>query len=471
MRSKKNIVPTYQRVDAVEVFKFNDRQSIERLCPGGFVFDLEIEGNHNYFAEGVLVHNCGAFPKPSKRTKTMKEYVGGKPLVLLSGTLTPESYSQIYHQLWLSDNSPFRGYANFYRWANDYVDKYQKYINGRNMTFYEKARKPLIDKAIGHLIISFSQRQAGFTSLVEEEVIELPMPDDLMKMYQEMDNEMVVVRGSFAVAASNAADRINKLSQICGGTLKVDDDKTIELSRFKADFIRDNFDQDKIAIFYKYQAEKLILEDVFSHCTDVPEEFNSSDIRYFIGQVQSVREGVNLKAADCIVMYNIDFSATSYWQARARLQSKEREDPAKVYWLFCEGGIENYVYSAVQKKRNFTASYYKKHLQSPDYYEDARAIREYSGNNKYVFSFLMLAQSKGINLYSDLKHHEFLRGDKLQKLIKICDEDVRFFSNTLKYGNYYTLMDAVSGDVLAVEKLKDRFSLHKSVSQQNEMFK
>src|SRR5690606_23553257 len=161
-------------------------------------------------------HSFGAFPKPSKRTKTMKEYVRSKPLILLSGTLTPESYSQIYHQMWLSDHSPFAKYANFYRWANDYVDKYQKYINGRNMNFYDKARKPLIDKAISHLIISFTQEEAGFTSLVEEEVVWLTMPDDLVEMYQELDKKQVIIRGSFMVAASNAADRINKLAQICG---------------------------------------------------------------------------------------------------------------------------------------------------------------------------------------------------------------------------------------------------------------
>src|SRR5690554_4091742 len=116
MRSQKRNVPKYERVEAVEVFKFDDRQSIEQLCPDGFVFDLEVEGNHNYFAGGILVHNCGAFLKPSKRTETMKQYVGSKPLILLSGTLTPESYSQIYHQLWLSDHSPWNRYKNFYAW-------------------------------------------------------------------------------------------------------------------------------------------------------------------------------------------------------------------------------------------------------------------------------------------------------------------------------------------------------------------
>lgn len=336
------------------------------LRPGFSIVVMNYESLHKIPNKGfdlVIIdefHNLSAFPKPSKRTKKAKEYVGDLPVIMLSGTPSPESYSQLFHPLWVSNHSPFAKYANFYRWANDYVDKYQKYINGRNMNFYDKARKPLIDQAIGHLIISFTQEEAGFTSLVEEDVIWLTMPDDLIEMYQEMDEKQVVIRGSFAVAASNAADRINKLAQICGGTLKVDEDKTVELSRFKAEYIRDNFPQKKIAIFYKYQAEKLILEDVFPDSTDVPEEFNGTDIRYFIGQIQSVREGVNLKAADCIVMYNIDFSATSYYQARARLQSKDREDPAKVFWLFCQDGIEQYVYKAVQKKKSFTSSYYRR---------------------------------------------------------------------------------------------------------------
>jgi hypothetical protein len=41
-------------------------------------------------------------------------------------------------------------------------------------------------------------------------------------------------------------------------------------------------------------------------------------------QIVAGREGVNLSTADALVFYNIDFSATSYWQARARLQTKDR---------------------------------------------------------------------------------------------------------------------------------------------------
>ena len=46
-------------------------------------------------------HGMGAFPKPSRRAKQVKSLIlFHKPFViLLSGTPTPESYSQMYHQV------------------------------------------------------------------------------------------------------------------------------------------------------------------------------------------------------------------------------------------------------------------------------------------------------------------------------------------------------------------------------------
>lgn len=339
----------------------------DKLQPGYFFAVINYESIHKITKDGwdlIIIdesHSLGALPRPSKRTKLVKEYVGHRPMILLSGTPTPENYSQIFHQLWVSNHSPWRRYANFYRWANaGYVQVYERWIAGSPKKQYDRASKAMIDRDINHLILSVSQEDAGFEMLVDESVIWLPMPEVLMEVYDGIDNEGVYFNDEWAVAASSAADRINKLSQVCGGSL-ITDEGTRILSYDKAAYIASGFKGQKIAILYKYQGEREILEDVFSgRFTDVPEQFNATDVPVFLGQIQSVREGVNLKEADCIVMYNIDFSATSYYQARARLQSKDRDTPAKVYWLFYEGGIEECVYKAVQGKRNFTSSYYNK---------------------------------------------------------------------------------------------------------------
>ena len=62
-------------------------------------------------------HCLGAYPKPSKRTEQVKRHCQGLPVLYLSGTPTPESYSQIFYQLWTCDFSPFREYPNFYKWG------------------------------------------------------------------------------------------------------------------------------------------------------------------------------------------------------------------------------------------------------------------------------------------------------------------------------------------------------------------
>lgn len=62
-------------------------------------------------------------------------------MIMLSGTPTPESYSQYYHLFTLSNNSPFKEYKNFYKWANDYVDITQKYLGYAQVKDYSNARR------------------------------------------------------------------------------------------------------------------------------------------------------------------------------------------------------------------------------------------------------------------------------------------------------------------------------------------
>jgi len=61
------------------------------------------------------------------------------------------------------------------------------------------------------------------------------------------------------------------------------------------------------------------------------------------------------------VYYNIDFSATSYWQSRDRMTTKERLE-SDVYWIFAKGGIEKDIYKAVTKKKDYTLRHFKRDL-------------------------------------------------------------------------------------------------------------
>jgi len=52
-------------------------------------------------------HVCSQYPTPAERTKLLKNICKGLPIIMLSGTPSAESWSQLYHQFWISSFSPF----------------------------------------------------------------------------------------------------------------------------------------------------------------------------------------------------------------------------------------------------------------------------------------------------------------------------------------------------------------------------
>ena len=82
----------------------------------GFTFDITIINNeslHKVVGEyDILVsdehHRNGSFPKPNKSTKLIKQRWSNLPMIFLSGTPNAESYSQVYHQYWVSNRTPFK---------------------------------------------------------------------------------------------------------------------------------------------------------------------------------------------------------------------------------------------------------------------------------------------------------------------------------------------------------------------------
>lgn len=55
---KERIIPSWQRVDSIEIHKPTSDRRFGGLCSDGLVYNLEIEETHTYFANGFLVHNC-----------------------------------------------------------------------------------------------------------------------------------------------------------------------------------------------------------------------------------------------------------------------------------------------------------------------------------------------------------------------------------------------------------------------------
>lgn len=317
-------------------------------------FDLLISDEH---------HRNGAYPKPNQITKLIKQKYSKLPMIFLSGTPHPESYSQIYHQFWLSDYSPFKE-VNFYKWAKDYVNVKDRHLGYAVVKDYSDAKRDDIMHVVKPYIITFTQQQAGFETEVKENVLTVKMNETVYKVANKLKKDLFVVGSSGEIIADTAVKLMQKLHQIYSGTVILEDGNAIILDNSKAEFIKVHFKGKRLGIFYKFKAEWDLLKSTFGDdLTNNLDDFNNG-CQHIALQIVSGSEGISLRNADYLIYYNIDFSAKNYWQSRDRLTTMQRKTN-DVYWIFSEGGIEEKIYKAVQQKKNYTTSIYKKDYDIP----------------------------------------------------------------------------------------------------------
>ena len=302
-------------------------------------------------------HRFSSFPKPSKGAKEFKERFSNLPIILLSGTPTPENYSQIFHQFWISKFSPF-GNITFYQWAKTFVNVKQKHLGYGIINDYTEARQELIKHILDPYFVTFTQKEAGFTSEVKESVLYCEMKPITYNLIKQLKKDLVIEGKDEIILSDTAVKLMSKCHQLYSGTIKFESGNRKVIDNSKALFIKDKF-KEKIAIFYKFQAELEALQDVFKdNLTNNLDEFNSTNKNIAL-QIVSGREGISLKEAKYLVYYNMDFSATSYWQSRDRLTTKDRLSN-EIFYIFARGGIEDSIYKSVKNKKNFTTSYFTK---------------------------------------------------------------------------------------------------------------
>ena len=307
-------------------------------------------------------HSLGAFPKPNKRAKQVRDIIKvNRCLVcLMSGTPTPESYSQMYHQVFGIPTNPFKEHKTFYKFANQYVDKRQKKINSMYINDYTRGYETIIDK-MNPFTYRFSQSDAGFKVDTKEHILNVEMDEVTYYLCRKLKRNRVVEGDEEVILADTPVKLMMKLHQLYSGTIKFESGKGMVIDTSKAQFIYKKFAGKKIAIFYKFNQELKAIKEVYGDdiCTELSlfKETNKS----IALQIVSGREGISLKEADALVYYNIDFSATSYWQSRDRMTTIDRLE-SDVYWVFAKDGIENEIYKAVCKKKDYTVRHFKKDL-------------------------------------------------------------------------------------------------------------
>jgi len=364
-----NVAKLYGAKDVLFLTKKKAIKSIEDdYKMAGFEFNLTVmndESLHKITGSYDLVihdehHRFGSFPKPSTRARLFKKMYSHLPMIFLSGTPFPESYSQVYHQFWVSKFSPFHQYTTFYKWANSFVEKKVKYLGTHEAIDYSEADFHKVSLFIDNYLIKLTQKDAGFETNVIENVLYCDMSPITNQLCKTLLRDLVVQGKDEVILADTGAKLQSKIHQLCSGTIKFESGNSKVIDWSKAQFIKNKFANNKIGIFYKFKEEYNALKHIYGETlTNDLETFNSDPKMNIALQVVSGREGISLKKADYLVYYNIDFSAVSYWQSRDRLTTMERKTN-EIFWVFSKCGIESKIYKSVLNKKDYNLRIFKK---------------------------------------------------------------------------------------------------------------
>lgn len=331
----------------------------------GYTFDLIVINNESLHTIkdndfDVIIqdeaHSMAKFPKPSNKAKLFKSRFSRYPLILLSGTMASESYSQVFHQFWLSAYSPFSQYKNFYAWSKIFTQPTLKYVSYGTINDYSCAKIDLIDAVIQPYILKFTQENAGFESKVNEKVIYFDSCNK--KVIDILKKDKVVQGKTEVILADSGTKMMSKIHQLESGTIKFESGSSMITDESKALFIKDYFKGKKLAIFYYYIEELHLLQFTFPNHTMDIEEFNTTD-KHYIGQQYSSAMGINLSAADCLVFFNFGFSGTNYIQSIDRLTTINRKEN-DVYFVYGKGSLTEQIHNVVKQKKNFTLKQFEK---------------------------------------------------------------------------------------------------------------
>ena len=290
-------------------------------------------------------HALASYPKPSQTWKKVRYLCKGKPLVFASATPHPETLSQIYHQLALSDWSPFTGFKSFYAWHREYGIPNEIWLGGRRVQKYDKVDENRVLSAISHLFHTMTRKEAGFDKEPEDKLHHVALTEETLDTYARLEKEQIAWMEGREVVAESAGALMQKLAQLVGGTM-INGEEYFDLANTeKIEYIKEHFgDSEDVVIMYNYKQEALKLASHFK--------------KALLRQADRYAEGVDLHKYKHLVIYSMSFRTSKYIQRRARQANRKRLDDIIVHYVL-SGKIDTKIYEAVAlKKQNFTARLY-----------------------------------------------------------------------------------------------------------------
>ena len=346
------------RVESVKILEQrSDGKSSKLYKNNTRVYDLEIEDNHNYFANNVLVSNCHYVNNTqAQRTKLFNDFAKRTEyLWLLTGTPMTSRPINYYNLLNLIE-SPVA--QNWMAYVIRYCQGYQFKAGNRKVWNVNGASnlEELRDRTSRQVL-----------RRLKEDVLDLPEKiitpiylrlkskkyEELMGEYYEWYNKNPDESRSLTVQFN----KLMKVRQVIAEEKILNTIEVVEniLELGKKVIIFTNF-TDTLHKIHSHFGKKAVYLD--GTCSKVQrqyavDQFQDNDkVKVFVGNLQAAGVGITLTAGEAVIFNDLSFVPAHHQQAEDRAYRYGQKNCVSVYYPLFDNTIEGVIYDMLINKKN-----------------------------------------------------------------------------------------------------------------------
>lgn len=332
------------------------------------VYDIEVEDNHNYLAEGVLVHNCSPSSQQGKQVlKLKKDVTVPVEWIPMTGTPIVNQPTDVFLPLKLVDGHT---YKNYYSWCQNFC--VYGGFGGYQVIAYKNT--PELKRML----------QSNMLRRLKSQVMDLPPKIRTVEyventqyqadLYKKIVQDMIAHRDEI-VSMVNPMVKFLKLRQVNGNPELVDDtlditkgylaknSKMVRLIDLVNSIIANG---EKVVIFSNWVQSlrtvyRFLAKDhkVCCYTGTMDSEIREQHKKAFIedpecmimmGTTAALGTSHTLTVANNVIFYDLPWNQATLEQAEDRCYRAGTTKTVNIYYLISRGTVDDKVYDIIMRK-------------------------------------------------------------------------------------------------------------------------
>jgi Intein splicing domain/SNF2-related domain len=335
------------RVESCEILECGSGQGLTEMYREGHVYDIEVDGNHNYFANGVLVSNCTKLKNHNtgryKYCRALVEEFPDMHVTLLSGTPIKNRVNDIFAYYKLIGNPLAENYTKFCR---DYTVAVE--TKGGAMSITGGKNLDELRVKMSNFMIRRTRDECMDLPPVMKNVIRFQL-DDFKDEYNKIVQDMIK-SGQVSALPSN----MSSLNII---TAKSKLEGLIELIETVAEEGRKAYvfcsNTEPLHMLKKHFEERCVMVDGSvdaSKRSGLADKFTTDpSIDFFFANTLTV-EGLSLQVCSDVYALNFPMTHSELDQAQDRVMGIGQQPNVVINYLVCDGTVDEDLLELIASK-------------------------------------------------------------------------------------------------------------------------